>query len=268
MGLSTDKRGESKNIYLKVMGGKLIQDVKAGTEGAETRTNKNGETVHELKYTSLTAKITNIAIIAGKFGKELEVKANADGQNFVLQMPAGSGYAYGFLTRMPNLDFTIDTEIVPFAIPEKKDGVLTGKTKNVVVLYQGKDEKGKAIKVESAFTEQNNFNGMPPLEKLKNPKDETQDLLVKGAPVWSDAARIEFFENIIYGEGGVNEKLISLYGAADATADVNETSDANAEINDDELEREESGAAVNAAAAKANATDNGDGKKAKAAKKK
>lgn len=241
MGLTTDKQyNGGKNIYLKVMNGFLVQDVKEGTEGAVSRQNKNNETVHELLYTGLNMRITNIAMIDGKFGKELEVKGNSDGQNFVLQMSAGSGYAYGFLTRMPNLNFEIDTKIVPYSIPDKEN---PKKLSNVIVLYQGKDEKGKDKKVESAFTKENNFNGMPKLEKVLDPKDPSKALLVNGKEVWSDSARLEFFESIIYGEGGINETLIKLYGNPSEQENENKEDFGNEpEINEEELTESKSGA--------------------------
>lgn len=268
-GLSTEKRnGGGGNIYLKVMAGMLVQDVKEGTEGAVERLNKNKERVFELLYTGLTMRITNIAIIEGKFGKELEVKGNNEGQNYVLQTPAGSGYAYGILTRMVNLDFNLDTEIVPYQIAEKKDGVLTGKTNNIIVLYQGLDEAtGKAKKIESAFTKENDFNGMPQIVKLKDPKDPTKDLLKQGKPVWDDSERIEFFENIIYGENGINDKLISLYGSAQSQSNSEDKSGLGNEDESDlenaELEKSKQGNAVDTTKAKAVAKANDDTKKSK-----
>lgn len=242
MGLSTERKNSGKgNIYLKVMNGALIQDVKEGTPDAVARVNKNGETVHELKYTGLTMRITNIALIDGKFGKELEVKGNADSQNFVLQMPAGSGYAYGFLTRMVNLDFNTDTEIVPYQIVDKAN---PKKINNVLVLYQGTDENGKSIKIESAFTKENDFNGMPQLEKIMDAKNPEKPLLVNGKEVWSDAKRLEFFEAIIYGESGINDKLIELYGSTEEKAESEDKTSFTEEVNEDALEQSKAAGAL------------------------
>lgn len=215
-GLSTEKKG-GNNIYLKVMNGKLVQTVKADTEGAIERVNKEGATVHELHYTGVTALIKNIAIIDAKFGKELEVKMSTGGQNFVIQTAASGGYAYGFFTRMSNLDFTKETEIRPFAIPNEKDKT---KTNHVIVLYQA-DESGKMVKVESAFTKENP-NGLPALETIKDAKGA--DVLKAGKPIWDDTKRLEFFESIIYGDNGVNDALIALYGTAEQSV-ANESKD-------------------------------------------
>lgn len=198
-GLLTDTK-QGNNIYLSVMDGKLVQKVKEGTEGAISRTNKNNEVVHELKYTGLKGFITNIAISDGKFGKDLEIKVKTGSQNFVIQTSASGGYAYGVLTKMVNLDFEKQTEIRPFSIPSEKDKT---KNNNFLVLYQD----GK--KIESAFTRENP-NGLP---ELKTIKDGTgKEILKNGKAVWDDSERITFFEAIIYGEGGINDKLISLYG--------------------------------------------------------
>lgn len=204
-GLSTGRRNGGSNIYLKVMNGKLVQTVKEGTPNSVQRLNKNNETVFELLFTGLTARITNIALIDGKFGKELEVKAKTGEQAFVIQTPSSGGYAYGFFTRMTNLDFEKDTEIVPYAIEDKN----TGKTNHVIVLYQD----GK--KVEPAFTK-DAPNGLPPLETIKGA--DGKEVLKNNKPIWDDSKRIEFFSDIVYGTGGVNETLIALYGTPEEVA--------------------------------------------------
>lgn len=221
-GLSTDKKG-GNNIYLSVMNGKLVQNVNAETPGAVARQNKNNETVHELLFTGLTAKITNIALVDAKFGKELEIKANAGGQNFVIQTGASGGYAFGFFTRMPNLDFDKETEIRPYAIEDKAKG----KTNHVIVLYQD----GK--KIESAFTK-DAPNGLPELTTIKD--GNGNEILKAGKPIWDDSARIEFFESIIYGEGGINDVLIKKYGSAEAKAENESPENFLEETNAPELE--------------------------------
>jgi len=234
-GLKKDVKGGGKNIYLKIMNGKIVQTVTKETEGAVMRVNKMGADVYELLYTALEMKITNIAVVTGKFGKELEVKGNADGQNFVLQTSASGGYAYGFFTRMPNLDFNKVTEIRTYMIEDKEN---KGKFNHVIVLYQQKEEGGKFEKIESAFSKDSEQQ-VPMLTKVPDPKDPKKDLLVNGKPVWSDTDRIEFFEAIIYGEGGINEALIKLYGTPE---EVTAASESGNDFKDDvDVEVEEEG---------------------------
>lgn len=249
-GLKKDVKGGGKNIYLKIMNGKIVQTVTADIEGAVKRTNKMGAEVHEMLYTALEMKITNIAVITGKFGKELEVKGNADGQNFVIQTSASGGYAYGFFTRMPNLDFNKVTEIRTYMIEDKEN---KGKFNHVIVLYQQKEEGGKFEKIESAFSKDSEQQ-VPMMTKVPDPKDPKKDLLVNGKPVWSDTDRIEFFEAIIYGEGGINETLIQLFGSPEEVAQSQESGN---EYKDDvdvdteaEAEKESAGKKLTASTAK------------------
>lgn len=184
--LMTDTKGGS-NTYLSIINGKLAQKVKEGTPGAKARENKNGETVHELLFTGIKGKISNISLTEEKFGYELHITIINGGQKYVIQIPASGGYAFGFLSRVPNIDYLKEAELRPFAIKEGD------KTKNFFVVYQD----GK--KVEPFFTK-DAPNGLPALELKK----------VRGKDAWDDTARIEFFTELLYNE--VVPKLAEMYG--------------------------------------------------------
>ena len=55
--------------YITILAGKFCQKVEEGTEGATTRVNKIGNTVHEKYYTSFTGKLIDIKTQDGTYGK-------------------------------------------------------------------------------------------------------------------------------------------------------------------------------------------------------
>lgn len=194
-GLETNK-GASNYTYLQIINGALALRCKEGEAGAVERVNKNGDKVFEKIYTGVTGKITLISISDEKYGKELHVVVKKGGNNFVVQTQASGGYAFGFLSRVPNIDFTREVQIRPFAIEDKE----TKKIKNFLVVYQN-NEAGKSEKVAPFFTK-DVPNDLPALEQIT----------VKNKLVWDDTERIIFFENMIYAPDGVNDQLIKLSG--------------------------------------------------------
>lgn len=131
----------------------------------------------------------------------MHIVVNKGVNNFVIQTQASGGYAFGFLARVPNIDFTREVQIRPFAIEDKE----TKKIKNFLVVYQN-NTSGKSEKVPALFTKEEP-NELPPLEKKT----------IKGTLVWDDTERIIFFENMIYAPGGVNDLLIKLSGVKKET---------------------------------------------------
>ena len=200
-GLSTGNSSGANYRYMSIMNGKLVLRAKEGDTGAVSRVNKNGDTVHELLFTGVTGMIRLVTMEDGKFGKELHIVVRAGKTDYVLQTPANGGYAFGFLCRVLNIDFTLPIEIRPFSITDET----TKKTKNLTVVYQ----KGKGYekdKIPSAFTKEAP-NGLPELKQVT----------VKGQTIWDDTERVEFFEQLIYSDGGLNEQLAAMYTDKPAT---------------------------------------------------
>lgn len=165
------------------------------TQGAVSRVNKKGNTVWELLFNRLEGKITNVSIEDGDFGKELEITVLAGSTKFAVQMPASGGYAFGVLSRLPNVDFNESVVFRPYSIYDKEKD----RNKNYLVLYQsGKGYEKDAV--PSHFTEKEP-NGLPQLEKI----------IVKNKEQWDDTKRIIFFEQMIHSKGGLKEMLAAMY---------------------------------------------------------
>ena len=183
-GLENDTN-RGNNTYLSIINGKFALKVAEKTEGAIERTNKNGKIVFEKYFTGVTGFIKNVGISDGDFGKELHITVANGDNNFAIQIPASGGYSFGFLCRIPNINFTENATLKPFSIEQEN-----GKIKNFLVVYQN-DKK-----VISAFSKESP-NGLPSLEEKT----------IKGNKIWDDTLRIEFFEEMIHGSGGVSELL-------------------------------------------------------------
>ncbi len=196
-GLRQEENKTGNTTFLQIINGKLAVRVPEGVQGSTKRTNKSGKEVYELLYSVVEGLITNVSISeAGEFGKELHIKLVNEGEVYVIQTGASGGNAFGFLSRVPNINFAEMVELRPYAILDKA----TNKTKSYFIAYQ-KNAEGKYTKLDSAFTKENP-NGLPELKKIK----------FQGKDVFDDTDRITFFEQMIYGKDQVNDMLIAMYG--------------------------------------------------------
>lgn len=175
-GLSNDS---GKKTYLHIIGGKIAMRVKSDTPGAVKRVNKNGDEVFELLFDSLDGRIKAIDIEDHEsFGQRLRVTVEANGEDYLLTMSMKSGYAQGFLYRLPNVDLTADVVFKPYVFAQ--DG---GKAdKHVMVLYQ------QGEKVAAAYTK-DEPNGLPPMEQIK----------FDGKLRWDSTKRLEFLTDMVQG---------------------------------------------------------------------
>lgn len=175
MGLENNSQGQ--RTFLSIMKGKLVMRVEEGTEKAITRTNKMGNTVHELYFTSLEGYLVYINTKEHEeYGKSWAIGIQDGESLYEVQLGYTSGYAMGFLKRVESLEFTQKLKLVPYYIP--KEG--TDKHNAVLVIYQGGN------KLESNYTK-DNPNGLPNWEKITVNNEEQ----------WDSGKQMQFFEDML-----------------------------------------------------------------------
>jgi hypothetical protein len=160
--------------FITIFDGKFCQRVPAGTEGAKTRVNKLGTTVHEKFYDSFTGKLVGIRTQDGSYGKSWVFDFQDGGEVYHLQLSYSNSMATAFLKMLPNVDLTKEMKVSPSV---KMDG---DKKRSSLFVNQN----GTAIK--HAYTK-DAPNGMPDMEQI----------MVKGAPVWDDTKRLVFLQNMV-----------------------------------------------------------------------
>jgi len=170
MGLET--RGEGK--YITILGGKFCQRVQEGTEGAVTRKNKMGNTVHEKFYDSFTGKLVDIQVKDGNYGKTWNFSFRDQKEMYTLQLSYSNSFSTAFLKMLPNIDVTKEMKVSPSV--KEVDG------KNRSSLFVNQD----GAPVKHAYT-MAQPNGMPDMEQLT----------IKGELVWDDTKRVAFLADMV-----------------------------------------------------------------------
>lgn len=170
MGLEQREEGN----FITILGGKFCQRVAEGTEGAVTRTNKLGKTVHEKFYDSFTAKLIGIKTQDGDYGKSWVFSFRDKEEVYHLQLGYSNSFSTAFLKMLPNMDLTKEMKIQP----DTKE--VDGKKKSSLFIKQD------GANIKHAFTRENP-NGMPDMEQIT----------VKGVLTWDDTKRIEFLHNMV-----------------------------------------------------------------------
>lgn len=200
MGLGTSRNDATFVKIVKGLG--LVVRVKEGTEGANERQLKNGETVHELVFDTLSGYIQEIktrdVTFNDKSMKFWAVTITDHGSTYILSMPYSSRYSSSFLKRLPNLDLKAEVTIhcAHFADDDR----------TVLWLTQ------EGVKVEQAYTKEDP-NGLPEMKQVK----------VKGELVWDDSEMMDYLEAMV--EKDIKPKLAELnqvesLGAPDDDEDV------------------------------------------------
>lgn len=188
MGLNNN---QSNGIFLQVSKGKLVRQFSNPTEKSVVRVNKNGKTVYEEFYDSLTARLMDIKVKENDFGKFWTL-VFSDGQtNYFIDLNFSGGYAISFLKTLPNADLTIDMTIVPKFTEE-------GDKKSSVVFI---NQNGKGLK---HFWTRDNPKDLPDLKKIK----------VKGKDTWDDSDRLEYLVDY------VNHNILPKLGGKPSTEAV------------------------------------------------
>ena len=196
MGLNNN---QSAGVFLQVSRGKLVRQFQQATDKSVTRVNKNGKTVHEEFYDSLTAKLTDIKVKESDFGKFWTLVFDDGQMNFFIDLNFSGGYAISFLKALPNADVTKEMTIVPKYTEE-------GDKKSSVIFI---NQNGKGLK---HFWTKDNPGELPPMVKIK----------VKGKEAWDDSDRLEYLYKY------VNEVILPKVGGSV------EQSNAGADSFDDE----------------------------------
>lgn len=168
----------NSSTFLSIGDGKITKRVKLPTADSTARTLKDGKTVHEEIYDSVSGIITEIKTHEHpSFGRFWNVQIQDGEDAYTLQMNYSGGYSSAFLKMLPNVDFT---KRIRFSPSLKMDGL-----KKKVTLYLSQD--GEPLKW--AFTK-DNPGALPPMVQIK----------VKGVLTWDDSAMMEFLENMVTNE--------------------------------------------------------------------
>lgn len=170
MGL--EKRAEGN--FITIYAGKLCQRVQEGTEGAITRVNKIGNTVHEKFYDSFVGKLESIQVRDGSYGKTWNFGFRDNEELYILQLSYSNSFSSAFLKQLPNVDLSQEMKISPSVKEED------GKKRSSLFINQN----GVALK--HAFTRAEP-NGMPDMEQVT----------VKGELIWDDTKQMVFLQNMV-----------------------------------------------------------------------
>ena len=170
---------EARAAFITIGNGKMCRQVQEPSATPIERVNKNGKTVHEEFYDSLTGRIVSIeAKDDGDFGKKWEVLLeDRAGERFKLKMSYISGYSGAFLKTLPNVDLSKEVTLIPNLKEED------GKKKTTMFVKQD----GRALK---HFYNRDNRHGLPEMVQVK----------VKGKMTWDDSDQMEFLENMVMTE--------------------------------------------------------------------
>ena len=113
--------------YLSIYGdGSLKLKVDENTEGAKSRTTKDGRIVWEKSYSSLSGKIKSVDFYDGEYGKNLQITVE-DKEEFVLSVGTGTSFGESLMKVLPNINLKESVEFKPYAI-ETEDKRRTGVT--------------------------------------------------------------------------------------------------------------------------------------------
>lgn len=170
MGLETKTGGN----YITILGGKFCQRVQEGTEGAITRVNKIGNTVHEKFYDSFTGKLVDIYTKEGDYGKTWNFVFQDKADPYTLQLSYSNSFSTALLKILPNVDLTKEIKLSP-SVKE-----VDGKNRSSLFINQGSQP------LKHAYTREKP-NGMPDMEQIT----------VNGKLVWDDTKRLDFLENMV-----------------------------------------------------------------------
>lgn len=167
--------------YFTVSDGAFVKRVKEPTEASTTRTNKNGQEVHEERYKALTGRIVYAEIREGQYGKDWSFTVLHGGGKYIIQMPYGSRYATDLAKRFRNLRTTEAIRLMPWMMTDET----TGKKRSGLSLSQiGED--GQLCKVEPFYT-RDSAEQLPQLKQVK----------VSGKMLWDRTELDEAVEAIL-----------------------------------------------------------------------
>lgn len=177
MGLGNN--GASR-IYLSISDGKIAQRCDENEQGAIKCSNKEGtSTWYEKRYGNVSGYIKDVTKRLPdnpKFGPQLQILIEDEGELFQLQMPWSSRYSNGFFKCMPNIDVSRKIEFNPWM------KVVDNAKKTALYLKHYGDQDS----IPWAWTK-DDPKDLPPMVKIK----------VKGVETWDDSDQQEYFENYL-----------------------------------------------------------------------
>lgn len=200
MGLNKDT---GRKNFLTISNGRLVLQHQNPIQGVTvSRENKNGKTVHEEIFTSITAMVTGIQSKDTTFGKVWEIELQDAGETYLLSFNYSSRYTNNFFRALPNADLTKPVKIAPWSMADKKDS-----SKTVIGLSIIQDGNKVPFKWDK-----DNPGDMPELTKTR----------LRGKDIWDDSAQLEFFESMVK-----NEILPQINGKPVVAGNMDEEEDPN-----------------------------------------
>lgn len=111
--MSNSMIGNTNDLkYIGTFEGKFVMRVSEGTEGAQSRVNKLGNTVHEIRFNKLTGQLVDIIEKDGDYGKRYQFVFSNKGDKAALESSLKGNLASAIINRLPNLDLSSPFEIV------------------------------------------------------------------------------------------------------------------------------------------------------------
>jgi hypothetical protein len=165
MGLQ--KEGNSSGAsYLNVANGKLVRAHKSAQEGVTvTRVNKNGKTVHEEHFTSISGYLKDAKIEENEYGRQWQFLIEDGLDHFIVCMGYSSRYATSLLKALPNVDLSKEVVLKPYQFTDKND---TSRQVSGITVYQDN------VKILPAYTKEAP-NGLPEMKKVRFKNEDKWD---------------------------------------------------------------------------------------------
>jgi hypothetical protein len=185
--------------FWTVKSGYFAKRVSEGTEGSFPVKKQNGEIYHEVRQDYFTGRLKKVDVKTHEeYGDFLKLTMIAHGKSYILEMDLNSGYAFGFLSTIPNAELS---ELMQLS-PSYTD--TDGKKQSKMFIQQSSGW------LKQYFTK-DNPNGLPDLQKIK----------VKGKETWDNTERLEWLKSNLIPK--LNGKLAQLFTQEEPAEDVTET---------------------------------------------
>ncbi|AEI47644.1 hypothetical protein [Runella slithyformis] len=162
---------ENSVAYLYIFNGRIAQRVDHPTDKTVSRTNKNGQRIHERYYGAVQGMLTNIELESGDYGKQWLLSLQDGLDKYTLRLGYSSRIAKSIFCRLPNA--ALDEFITVIAWKDKDD-------KEASVIRHG------SANIPMKYTK-DNPNGLPPMVKT----------VVDGKDVWNDTDQMKFLESLV-----------------------------------------------------------------------
>lgn len=170
-----------EKTYVGLFQGNFTLKVPEGTEKAITRVNKNGKTIHEIQFTSLSGVLSDIIEKDGEFGKAYQFVISDKDESVVLETGVNSAIASAIINRLPNIDLLSPVEIV--------SSYSAAKEKTYFSVYQGSSDEGikDYFQTWDEITGWTQHHGFPVWEKI----------MLNGEEKWDASKQIAFQKKIV-----------------------------------------------------------------------